>query len=58
MTLVIFIVGVIVFSLTVWGAVMAGGIALSRIEIEQDPELKKRVDEGELEKRFPIHVKY
>ena len=34
---VIFVVGVVVFALTVYGAVMAGGLALTRIEIEQNP---------------------
>ena len=32
---VIFIVGVVVFATTVWGAVMAGGLAMQRAEIEQ-----------------------
>jgi len=56
--LVVFVVGVVVFAITVWGTVMAGGIALSRIEIEQDPERRKRVDEEQLEKRFPVRMKY
>ena len=56
--LVVFVVGVVVFAITVWGTVMAGGIALSRIEIEQDPERRKRIDEEQLEKRFPVRMKY
>jgi hypothetical protein len=34
---VVLVVGVIVFALTVWGSVMAGGITLSRrIDLERD----------------------
>lgn len=56
--LVIFVIGVVVFAITVWGMVMAGGIALSRIEIDQDPNLKELVDKDQLRKRFPLRVKY
>jgi hypothetical protein len=55
---VIFIVGAIVFAITVWGVVMAGGLALTRIEIEQNPDLRSNVDENELKKRFPFRLKY
>ncbi|MFT7601581.1 MAG: hypothetical protein ACI8TP_004540 [Acidimicrobiales bacterium] len=57
-TSVIFIVGVIVFAVTVYGAVMAGGLALTRIVIEQNPDLKKKLDEDELKKRFAFRGKY
>jgi hypothetical protein len=50
----IFIVGVFVFALTVYGAVMAGGLALTRIEIEQNPDLQK---DGP-KKRFAFRGKY
>ncbi|NIR42367.1 MAG: hypothetical protein GWN79_29670 [Actinobacteria bacterium] len=55
---VVFVIGVIVFAVTVWGTVMAGGIALSRIEIEQDPERTRRAGAERLGKRFPVRVKY
>ncbi len=55
---VVFVIGVIVFAVTVWGTVMAGGIALSRIEIEQDPERTRRAGPKRLGKRFPVRVKY
>lgn len=51
---VIFIVGVIVFAITIYGTVMAGGIALTRIEIEDNPHLKEKAGEKELKKRFPF----
>ncbi len=36
---VIFIVGVVVFAITVWGTVMAGSLALMQAEIDQNPYL-------------------
>ena len=54
----LFIVGAVVFAITVYGVVMAGGLALTRIEIEQNPDLKNSVDEDQLKKRFPFRLKY
>ncbi len=54
----ILIVGVIIFAITVYGTVMAGGLALTRLEIEQNPNLKDGVDEDQLKKRFPFRLKY
>jgi hypothetical protein len=54
----IFIVGVIVFAITVYGTVMAGGLALTRAEIEQNPHREKGFAEEDLEKRFPFRGKY
>ncbi|MGZ0220908.1 MAG: hypothetical protein ACKVIY_18060 [Acidimicrobiales bacterium] len=54
----LFIVGAVVFATTVYGVVMAGGLALTRIEIEQNPDLKNSVDEDQLKKRFPFRLKY
>ena len=50
--------GAVVFATTVYGVVMAGGLALTRIEIEQNPDLKNSVDEDQLKKRFPFRLKY
>lgn len=50
---VIFIVGIVVFAITVYGSVIAGGIALTRVEIEQDAALKRDVKKEELDKRLP-----
>ncbi|MFT5267484.1 MAG: hypothetical protein ACI88C_000909 [Acidimicrobiales bacterium] len=49
----IFIIGVIVFAITVYGTVMSAGLALTRAEISQDPALKEAVDDSELGKTFP-----
>ncbi|MBT5756000.1 hypothetical protein OAV07_02155 [Acidimicrobiales bacterium] len=50
---VIFLVGIVVFAITVYGSVIAGGIALTRVEIEQDPALKSEVKKEQLDKRLP-----
>ncbi len=56
--MVVFMVGVGVFAITVVGVVMAGGLALTRVEIEQNPELRNKFDEDELKQRFPFRSKY
>ncbi len=53
----ILIVGVIIFAVTVYGTVMAGGLALTRIEIEQNPDLENSLDEDEREKRDRLRRK-
>lgn len=45
------------FAITVYGTVMAAGLALTRAEIVQDETLQKKVDSEQLEKRLP-NVKY
>jgi glutamate dehydrogenase/leucine dehydrogenase len=56
--IVIFAIGVVVFAITVWGTVVAGGVALSRVEVEQNQRRTREVDEEELDKRFPTRLKY
>jgi len=55
---VIFVIGVIVFAITVYGTVMAGGLAMSKAEVEQNPRLQEGVEPEELKKRFPFRMKY
>lgn len=56
--LVVFIVGIVVFAITVYGTVMAGGIAFTRRQLDANPDLLERVDEEELERRVPVNVKF
>ncbi len=56
--LIVFIIGAVVFAMTVYGTVMAGGIALSRRSIAEDPMLRAEVDEDALDKAIPLDVKY
>ena len=56
--LVVFIIGACIFAITVFGTVMAGGIALSKREIREDPEQRDLEDCELLEKTLPVRVKY
>jgi hypothetical protein len=49
----IFVVGLVIFTLTVWGTVMAGGLALTKNEIEENSDRGNKVDKSELDKRMP-----
>ncbi|MGK2950618.1 MAG: hypothetical protein ACSLFP_18745 [Acidimicrobiales bacterium] len=35
----IFLVGIIIFAITVYGTVMAGGLALTKVAVDQSPAL-------------------
>ena len=54
---IVFIIGVVIFSIVVYGSVMAGGLALTRAELAQNPQFAEGVDSVELKKTLP-HVKY
>ncbi len=58
METVVFVVGVVVFAITIWGTVMAGGLKLTRIQIEENPEFEAQVDKKELDKPLPTDVEY
>jgi hypothetical protein len=34
---VIFLVGIIIFAITIYGAVMAGGVALTKVVLQEEP---------------------
>jgi len=55
---VIFIVGVVVFALTVYGSVMAAGLALTRAELDQNPDLEAKPQDTGLRKRSRFGLKY
>lgn len=33
----VFLIGIIIFAITIYGAVMAGGMALTRVVLDQEP---------------------
>jgi hypothetical protein len=53
---VVFIVGAIIFAITVYGAVIAGGLALTRKELEGNQELRRRVVDDATE--VPLRAEY
>ena len=42
----IFLVGIIIFAITVYGAVMAGGIALTRVMDDEGDRRKAEAEDG------------
>ncbi len=50
---VIFVVGVIVFAITVYGTVMAAGSALARADMEQNPSRQQVAGVKDPKKRLP-----
>jgi hypothetical protein len=55
--LAIFIVGSIIFAITVYGAVMVGGLRLTREQIEQNDLLEPEGDDS-VAATIPLDVKY
>ena len=54
----IFAIGAIVFAITVYGTVMAGGLALTRHQVRNNPVLRRKVSERELESEMTTDVSY
>ena len=54
----IFIVGAVVFAITVYGSVMAAGLALTRVELDQNPNLEERPEDKGSKKRSRFGTKY
>lgn len=52
----IFLVGIIIFAITIYGVVMAGGMALTRVVVEQDPHLQTDPHDTPLAPGTPRHV--
>ncbi len=55
---VIFVIGIVIFAITTYGAVMAGGMALTRAEIEQNPARKEGFSGADRRRRMPFRGKY
>jgi hypothetical protein len=43
----IFLIGIIIFAITIYGAVMAGGMALTRVVLDQEPLAHPGAKEGQ-----------
>lgn len=54
----IFVVGAIIFAITVYGVVVAGGLAMTREFVEQNPSVRDGTDAEERKKRFPFRLKF
>lgn len=43
---VIFLIGIVIFGITIYGAVMAGGMALTKVMIDQESPRPAEANEG------------
>ena len=55
---VLFIAGVVVFAITVAGSVLAGGLMMTRRQLDQEDDMMRRVDQVDLARMVPRHLKY
>ena len=55
---VLFAIGSIVFAITVYGTVMAGGIALTRHQVRDNRVLRRKVSDEDLESGLSTDVQY
>lgn len=56
--LAIFIVGVFIFAITVYGTVMAGGFAFTRRQLDENENLDVRDEEVRSSGEVPLDLKY
>lgn len=55
----LFSIGAIVFAITIYGAVMAGGLLLTRIEIDENEDRRRQAEaRNEDSSGVPFDVKY
>jgi len=54
----LFIAGVIIFAITVAGSVSAGGLMMTRRQLDQEDDLMRRVDRDDLARIVPRHLKF
>ena len=50
-----FLVGIIIFAITIYGAVMAGGMALTKVMLDQEPLRQPEAKDGQLASSISPH---
>jgi len=50
-----FLVGIIIFAITIYGAVMAGGMALTKVVLDQEPQRPPEAKDGQLAPSISLH---
>jgi hypothetical protein len=51
----IFLIGIVIFAITIYGVVMAGGIALTKVVVEQDPQRQPKANDGQATSKLIQH---
>jgi hypothetical protein len=54
----IFFVGIAVFTISVYGVVMAGGLLLTRDSLKENPQYRRRVDEAQRDATLPTDARF
>ncbi len=57
-TFVLFAIGSVVFALTVYGAVMAGGLKLTKNSILENDQYRRRVDDDQVDSGLPTDATF
>ncbi len=55
---VLFVVGIVIFAITIYGAVMAGGLMLTRVELAQEPDSGPGAADDPAPRGLPVNRKY
>jgi hypothetical protein len=42
----VFLIGIVIFAITIYGAVMAGGMALTNVVLDQEPQRAPEAQDG------------
>lgn len=56
--LVLFAIGAVIFAITVYGAVMVGGLKLTKKSIRENDQFQRRVDDDQVEDGLPTDAKF
>ncbi len=55
---VLFAIGSVVFALTVYGSVVAGGLKLTKDSIRENDQFRRRVDDDQVADGLPTDAKF
>lgn len=57
-TFVLFAIGSVVFAVTVYGSVVAGGLKLTKDSIRENDQYRRRVDDDQVNDGLPTDAKF
>jgi hypothetical protein len=52
----VFLVGIVIFAITIYGAVMAGGMALTKVVLDQESQQQPEAKDGQLAPSVSPHM--
>ncbi len=57
-TFILFSIGSVIFAITVFGAVMAGGLKLTKDSILENDQYRRRVDDDQVDSGLPTDARF